>query len=494
MPVQTLPFSTLIKIDRKSIVPIFQQLAKGLIQLIEAGRIKSGFRLPSSRELAITMRLNRTTVVAAYDELSVQGWIEVVPRKGVTISSKLPLLKPKPFRDSTNEEVSRKPDFYKKLTSEHQNRQKPSFDIVVNDGYPDARIAPLQMLSSQYKTLLDRHSRHIMLINERSTGAASLRTELSLFLSQTRGLNVTADNILTTRGAQGAIYIAAQMIVKPGSKVIVGELNYSMANKVFRQLGATLIKVSIDENGINVDEIEEICKVEKPDLLYIIPHHHHPTTVTLSAERRVKLLNIIRTYQLPVIEDDYDYDFHYENSPILPLASGDHNGLILYVGSISKTLALTVRAGYLVADADTILQASKFKELMEIRGDYLMEDSIAHLFKSGEMQRHITRSVKLYKNRRDIFCDLLNSKLYEVLQFNVPYGGMAVWALFDKKLSLPKIAAALVKHRIYLNDGSLYNQEVPDINGIRLGFASINEKEIEKFVSTLFIEAKKSSS
>ena len=128
------------------------------------------------------------------------------------------------------------------------------------------------------------------------------------------------------------------MILSPGSTVIVGDLNYVLADRLFEQMGAKLIKVKVDENGIDVDEIENLCKKSTPDLLYIIPHHHHPTTVTLSKERRIKLLDIIRQYRFPVIEDDYDYDFHYENSPILPLASADHNGYVIYIGSISKTL------------------------------------------------------------------------------------------------------------------------------------------------------------
>ncbi len=275
------------------------------------------------------------------------------------------------------------------------------------------------------------------------------------------------------------------MILQPGSTVIVGDLNYVLADRLFEQMGAKLIKVKVDENGIDVDEIENICKKSPPGLLYIIPHHHHPTTVTLSKERRIKLLEIIRQYRLPVIEDDYDYDFHYENSPILPLASADHGGYVIYIGSISKTLAPTIRLGYLIAGEDFIWQASMFKRLVEIRGDVLFEESVAHLFNTGEMQRHLRKSVKLYKERRDVFCDMLNACMGDLIHFNRPNGGMAVWATVTPEYSIPDLARRLKAEKgIYMNDGSLYKYK-DDVNGIRLGFASLNTDEMQKFIDAL---------
>lgn len=486
MPVQHLPFQTLITIDRALDVPVFKQLSDELIRIIRLGYLKPAMRLPSSRELAKEMRLNRTTVVAAYDELGLQGWVSMVPRKGVIIASVLPIATPRLIAEPPQKQdvALSTPVFFRRITEERTRPAitKPVYDLVVNDGYPDSRIGPLQVLMGRYKYLQGRAMKLNALVNEAPAGSTSLRTELSSYLSRTRGLNIGPDNILLTRGAQGAIYMAAQMIIKPGSKVLVGKLSYSMASKVFRHLGAQLILVDVDEDGMDVDMIETICETEAPDLLYIIPHHHHPTTVTLSADRRAKLLKIVQQYRLPVIEDDYDYDYHYDNAPILPLASADHSGLILYIGSLSKTLSLGIRSGFLVGSEEFVWQASKLKELMELRGDYLMEDAIAYLFKTGEMSRHISRSVKLYKERRDRFCDLLSSKLQNAIHFNVPLGGMAVWALFDPKYSLPEISAELARCRIYLSDGSNYHQDNPRLNGVRLGFASLNETEMLRFI------------
>lgn len=487
MTVQTLPFSTLILIDRQSTIPIFRQLANGLIDLIKNGKIKPGYQLPASRDMASMLKLNRTTVVAAYEELQDQGWLEVIKRKGNFVSRQLPVTNPKIFGDvaSNKYPIRDANNFYKQIAvSRPATRQLKPYQLMINDGYPDARIAPLELIIDRYKFLSKRTSLHAKLLVSSISGSNSLRTELALFLSKTRALDISPEHVLVTHGAQLAIFIAASMILQPGSTVIVGDLNYVLADRLFEQLGAKLIKVKVDKDGIDVDAIENICKQSKPSLLYIIPHHHHPTTVTLSAERRIKLLDIIRRYHLPVIEDDYDYDFHYENSPILPLASAEHNGYVLYIGSISKTLAPTIRLGYLIGGEDFIWQASKLKQLLEIRGDVLFEESVAHLFNTGEMQRHLRRSVKLYRKRRDEFCDLLNSSLGNIATFTSPHGGMAVWTVFDPEYSIPHLSERLAAKGIFMNEGSIYKYK-NDVNGMRLGFASLNASEMQTFAQAL---------
>jgi len=487
MGVQVLPYSNLIEINRHSPVPIFKQVAKGIVLLIRNGKLKPGYQLPASRDMASMLKINRTTVVSAYEDLEVEGWLKVIERKGNFVAQQLPVIHPRPFEPVTAKESIPQEDsnFYRQVAARQASKRTLSpHQLMINDGYPDARLAPLDSIYDRYRFLSKRVHLHSRLLNDSAAGSMSLRTELALFLAKTRALNIEPRHVLVTHGAQLAIFIAASLILRPGSTVIVGDLNYVLADRLFEQMGAKLIKVKVDENGIDVDEIENICKISPPGLLYIIPHHHHPTTVTLSKERRIKLLDIIRQYRLPVIEDDYDYDFHYENSPILPLASADHNGYVIYIGSVSKTLAPTIRLGYLIAGDDFIWQASMFKQQVEIRGDVLFEESVAYLFNTGEMQRHLRKSLKLFKERRDVFCDMLNSCVGDIIHFNTPNGGMAVWATFTPEYSIPDLARRLAEKGIFMNDGSLHKYKV-DVNGIRLGFASLNKDEMQKFFGAL---------
>jgi len=483
-----LPFKTLIAIDKTAAAPVYQQIANSFVRLIRDSVIQPGSSLPASREMALLLQVHRKTVVAAYEELYAQDWIETIPRKGVRVSQHLPEIKPRTFKavsKISGYEGTTGFGFKKMISHPPLTIRTGPHRLVINDGFPDARIAPVDSLLKEYRRLFHRPAIQRRFMFEDRTGSANLREALARFLSDTRGLNISVQNILISHGAQMAIYMAAKLVLKPGSTVVVGEPNYFMANDIFQQFGAKLQRVAVDENGIDVDAIEKICKKKKPGLLYIIPHHHHPTTVTLSANRRMKLLQLIRAYKLPVIEDDYDYDFHYSSSPILPLASADHGGNVIYIGSLTKTLASFIRIGYMVAPENFIQEAAELRKLIDIRGDNLLEEALAVLFNNGTMQRHLKKSVKLYHQRRDMLCSLLEKEISGIVSFTKPAGGMALWARFNKMHSLPAIARRASAQGLYMSDGSAYNLGTVNYNALRMGFASLNEKEMEEAISIL---------
>lgn len=472
-----LPLYSVLNIDHDSPQPIYVQLSNSMIHLIQKGILKPGSRLPSIREMAKELKLHRKTIVAAYDEMAAQDWVYSKPRSGIIVSEHLPELKPRTFKSITENKVE------PEISSGIINSFK--FKYIINDGFPDYRIAPIEQLLKYYKNAFYYGDTEKLSLFTDPAGSPRLRHALSKYISASRIVKIKTENILITRGAQMAIYIAASLLIKPGDYVYVGEPGYGTANKTFEQLGAKLIKVPVDENGIDVDALEKKIKTKRPKLLYIIPHHHHPTTVTLSAARRMKLLSLIRQHQFYVIEDDYDYEFHYSHNPILPLASADHDGYVLYVGSITKNLSYSFRVGYLVASEKIISKATAYKSLMDIRGDLLLEDALATLYENGTMQRHIRKSVKLYHERRDMFCDLLKQGLGSKVNFNIPAGGMAVWTHFNKKYSLSKISALAATKGLWMKDGSFYNTGDINHNALRMGFASLEKKEMIKIIEIL---------
>jgi GntR family transcriptional regulator/MocR family aminotransferase len=482
-----LPFQTLLTINKDAATPVYQQIANGLVRLIRDGVIKPGAPLPGSREMALLLQVHRKTVIAAYQELFTQDWIETIPRKGVIVSQRLPEIKPRTFKAEV-----RIPAYagntgftFRQLPVLASAIRPGDQRLAINDGFPDYRIAPIDLLMREYRSLFNspaikHHARYGPV-----AGPLSLRTEMVKFLADSRGLNITPNNLLLTHGAQMAIYITAKLVLRPGATVLVGEPNYFMADMIFEQFGAKLVRIPLDDNGMDVDAIARICKKKAPDLLYIVPHHHHPTTVTLSAERRMKLLELIRQYRFPVIEDDYDYDFHYSSSPILPLASADHGGNVIYIGSFTKTLAPFVRVGYMIAPENFINEASMARRLIDIRSDNVLEEALALLFRNGDMQRHLKKSVKLYHERRDHLCQLLEKELSGVVSFRKPDGGMAIWARFNEQLPLPAIAARASAKGLFMSDGSNYSYGTRNHNALRFGFASLNEKELTEAVGII---------
>ncbi|HYF29625.1 MAG TPA: PLP-dependent aminotransferase family protein [Chitinophagaceae bacterium] len=482
-----LPFNNLLPIDRRATAPVYQQIAHGLIHLIRNGILRPGASLPSSRDMSRQLGVHRKTVVAAYQELFAQDWIDTQPRKGVYISERLPEIKPRSFKATTAKTNYDQPAQFnfQRFEASSTLRKTATRRLIIDDGFPDARMAPIDTLMKTYRRLAPRQAFHRMSMYGPAAGSENLRTAIACFLSGTRGISIKAENVLVSSGAQMAIYMAARLVLTPGSTVIVGEPGYFMANRAFEQFGAKLVRVPVDEYGIDVQAIEKICRKKKPALLYIIPHHHHPTTVTLSADRRMKLLQLVQQYKLPVIEDDYDYDFHYSSTPILPLASANHGGNVIYVGSLAKSMASHLRVGYMVATADFIEQAGNLKKLAGGRVDNILEESLAELFSQGDFHRHLKKSVKLYHERRDLLSELLQQELGDVVDFDMPDGGMAIWTRFNKKYPLAHIAGFAAARGLLMSDGSIYNTSGTDHNALRFGFASLNPKEMEESISII---------
>ena len=478
----------LIRIDASSDTPIYLQITYAFIHNIRQGRLRKGLKLPGSREVALLLDINRMTMVAAYDELQAQGWIEMLPRKGTFIRHDLPVLTPRKIdKEQADFRMPEKPGFSfdeNKIVPVAASDFPEPGKLIFNDGFPDIRLAPIEELVRNMRSLsrLSTHKKYLMYGGAQGTGL--LRDTLTEFLSDTRGLPLTARNILVTRGAQMGIYIAASLILQPGDIVVLGEPGYTGATMTFQQLGAKIVSVSVDEDGIDVDAIEKLCLRKKVRMVYVIPHHHNPTTVTLTPERRIRLLELSVKHKFAIIEDDYDYDFHYASRPMMPMASLDRHGNVLYIGTLTKTLAPAVRIGFLIAPEHFIKHAVSLRKAMDTQGDSLMENAIAALYKDGTIASHIKKSVKLYKERRDHFCSLLTNELGDRVAFKVPDGGMSVWTKF-LRADMAKVAPKAYAKGLIIKDGREYDTPARQYNAVRLGFASFNAREQEQAVSIL---------
>ena len=478
----------LIVIDTNVDTPVYLQITNAFIQHIRTGRIRKGGQLPASRALATLLGVNRMTVVASYDELQAQGWIEMVARTGTFVRQELPEIEPKLLNEpDAHVEFSEVAAFEFNRRQVHGIRISNFPDtnkLIINDGFPDVRLAPIEYLLRSMRSLSHQGAYKKYFAYGSAKGADILCETLADFLGETRGLPISTNNIMVTRGAQMGIYIAANLLLQRGDHVIVGEPNYFGANLTFQQVGATINRVTVDDEGINVDAIEQLCKQKRIRAVYVIPHHHHPTTVTLTSERRLKLLKLAERYRFAVIEDDYDYDFHYARNPVMPIASLDYQGSVIYIGTLAKVFAPAVRIGFMVGPVDFITAAAKIRRVMDWQGDSLMEAAIADLYRDGTIVRHIKKALKIYRARRDHFCDLLKNELGNVVDFTVPEGGMSVWTKFVG-MDLGEISRKAYDKGLVIGDGTVYNTGEVYYNAARLGFSSLDFSEQEQAIGIL---------
>ncbi len=474
--------------------PLYQQLESEIIQLICRGILKPGQALPSSRSLAESLQLNRKTVVATYEELSAQGWVETKDRSGVYVSSQLPETSARMVKVN-NEKLTRsqQPGYplittqpFNYATVDDQNRDINRTGIrgplyKFDDGFPDPRIAPIEQLVREYRRLGKGRLKNQLLMYGPEYGSFRLRVELAKFLNRTRGMQVTEKEILITKGTQMAIYLSAQLLIRPGDTVFVPEPGYFEANQIFKLAGANLVFIHVDKEGMDVDMMEQLCEQKAPRLVYIIPHHHRPTTVTLSAERRMRLMNLACKYGFALLEDDFDFDYHFTSNPLLPLATIDTGGHIIYVGSFCKSIAPGIRIGFMVAPEMVINEAAAIRRLIDRQGEQLLEEATAELLSAGDISRHIKKSYKVYQGRLENTCRLLSEHLGEYLTFDRPNGGLAIWATYRQGISASAVARNAGKLGLKLSDGSNYFFQ-PDVSQprdfIRMGYCSLNENEM----------------
>ncbi len=480
-----LPYSTLLTIDKSAKMPVFLQIAAALTDAIRRGVLPPGVRLPGSRALATALQLHRKTVVAAYDELLAQGWLETQTSRGTYVSKKLPEVLPEALRINAGPAAgaARKAGFrFQKNTLLDFPVLQGVNTLAFNDGFPDPRLAPWDALGRAYRTVL-RHGYRKNLFSYADTfGEVSLRAAMADYLRESRGLPIGVENVLLTRGSVMAMHLVAQSVLQPGDVVVVGEIAYATGNLIFRHAGARLVTVPVDERGLDVAALERLCREMPVRMVYVTPHHHYPTTVSMPAERRLQLLQLARTHGFCILEDDYDFDFHYDSTPVLPLASADTGRHVVYVGSLSKVFSPALRVGYVVAPAEVIEALANLRRIIDRQGDNLQEAALAVLFREGDMRRHLKKAQKTYQRRRDLFCERLRSELGHVVEFTKPGGGLAVWARFDPAFPLPELAKKARANGLWISDGVNYGTH---LNAARLGFAAVNEAEIERGMGIL---------
>lgn len=481
------PYKTSIEFDRKNSQALYLQLANQIIQFIKNQTLGPNTRLPGSRTLAKQLNVHRKTIVACYEELSLQGWVESVPKKGTFVLRNLPVLQQQKLKELKTDglRVNVGFSFYGNPILQTKSTKREDGFMYFNDGISDGRLTPIDEIARTYRRISAKKTVFEHLSYGSTYGNDTLREVLVAYLNATRGLHGTKANVLITRGSQMGIWLSSQLLLQKDDVIVVGKTNYASADATFLYQKARIERVSVDEDGIVTDAIEKLCKQQQIKAVYVTSHHHHPTTVTLSAKRRIHLLNLSRQYNFAIIEDDYDYDFNYNHAPILPLASHDTNGNVIYIGSVCKTVAPVYRVGYLIASKEFVDEAAKLRGFVDRQGDALLELTFADFIKSGDLDRHIRKVMKIYEKRRDLFCTLLKDKLGSYFHFEIPKGGMAVWVKSKSDYSWETISAVARKHRLGIGNWQRYDSAELGHNYIRIGFAAYNEEEIGELINRL---------
>jgi GntR family transcriptional regulator/MocR family aminotransferase len=481
-----------IDLDRDATQPLVLQIARAVAADIQRGRLRPGDRLPGSRKLAGALDVHRNTVLAALAELIAEGWIETIPAQGTFISRTIPDDRGRPFsrRLSTRMRVpERVPFVLPRVPDAYRPPVLPPGTLNLSNGAPDIRLVPVRALGRAYRRVMSQRGVELLGYGD-PEGHPALRSALASMLARTRGLAVTGEDVFVTRGSQMALSLAARALVSPGDVVAVEQVGYRPAWEAFRSAGATVVPIPIDADGLDVEALKKVATRTPLRAIYVTPHHQYPTTVTLKAARRLALLALARAHRIAIVEDDYDHEFHYDGRPVLPLASADDTGLVVYIGTLSKILAPSLRIGYIVAPAAVLKNVGAIRSLFDIQGDLATEAAIATLIDDGELQRHVARVRRIYANRREILSDSLRRTLGDRVDFTVAPGGMALWVRLHTSLDVETWARLSLERRVFWFTGRRYAFDARPIPFARFSFAWLNERELPEAVNRMAAAAR----
>jgi GntR family transcriptional regulator / MocR family aminotransferase len=478
-------WSLLLETGGEGELPVFLRIARALAEDARRGRLAPGTRLPGSRELAKLLDVHRNTVLAAYRELMAEGFVVTGAGRGTFLARSLPEVRPRRWgmqgserrRDGSSLgfefDAPRGPSPYESI---------PHGTFALYGGLPDVRLVPRALLTRAYGRVVRRSSELLGYGDPR--GELRLREAIAEMLRTRRGLVVEPAEVLLTRGSQMALALCGEVLTRPGDVVAVEALGYAPAWHALARRGARLLPVPVDDQGLVTSELEALCTRQTVRAVYVTPHHQYPTTVTLSAARRMELLELARARGFALIEDDYDHEFHYEGRPVLPLASTDR-GSVLYLGSLSKVLAPGVRLGYLVAPPAVAEAATRARIFFDRQGDRMTEAALAELLEDGELQRHIWRTRRSYHARRDHAVAVLRERLGEQLELDVPSGGMALWARVRRSLPVTEWHRESARRGVLFQPGQRFTFDGRALQYVRIGFAGLTEKELGTAVGRL---------
>ena len=458
---------------------LYLKISNAIRNSIKEGNVKLGEKLPSARSLAEQLSVNRHTVMAAYNELVAQGWVETKQRQGYRVALTLPI-----YNSLSQQSMPYCP------SEKHQwrviKKGQASFPRVASDyafnfagGNPDIELFPFNEFRGFVNDALNRPSIKELNYGENS-GFRPFINEVSTYLRRVR--SVIDKEIIVVNGTQEALYILSQVLLEKGDKVAVENLGYKPAWQALQNAGAALVGIKQTEKGIDVDHLEAMIKSHKIRLLYLTPLHQYPTTTTLPSDKRVKIYRLAQQHQIPIIEDDYDHEFHYSSQPLPPLAANDPAGLVIYLSSFSKIMFPGIRLGVIAVDKTLAKHIISYRTLMNHKASVLPQDAVARWMRDGGFERHLRKSTRTYQQRRKHMVDILNSFIDEGIriEFTIPKGGMALWINVGKNAQ--EIANKASERGIFMLAENAFHLDAANNQDkfLRLGFAGQNEENIKQ--------------
>lgn len=460
-----------LHIDLGDGAQLTSRIYTGILDAVLDGRLRPGDRLPSTRHLANRLGVARSTVTSAYERLTAEGFLASHVGAGTFVAHQpLPSVR---RRHAPSGAVVARP-LWRSMTGAPPPAATGDIEFDFGVGVPDADLFPLDT----WRRLVGRELRSAAMRSGSyapAEGAAAAREAIARHAGVSRSVHADPDDVIVTHGAQQALDLVGRILIEPGACVAMEEPGYPPARKLFQSLGAQVVGVPVDEEGLDVGALPSSAR-----LVYVTPSHQFPLGVPMSLGRRSALLAWASNHDAVVVEDDYDSEFRFEDRPLEPLQHLDPDGRVIYVGSFSKTMLPSLRLGFLVSPASLRAPLRAAKALTDSHGDPAMQRALARFIDTGELARHVRRATRTYRTRRDAVIALLSDRFDDWLEVVPSCAGLHVATRLraDAEVDIDQVVARARSANVHVESVAAYCATSPPVAGLVIGYGALSSAQI----------------
>ncbi len=436
------------------------------------GRLKRGVRLPSTRDFAMQHDVSRGIAMLVMEQLRDEGYLTSKIGAGTWVNERLP--------DDLLTVCARMPAKPMKAPALLSSTTRPIRPFQSSD--PDVSLFPLDIWSR----LTSRHLRRAtkaLLSGVDSAGYAPLRNAIAEYLGTSRGVQCQASQVIVVTGTQQALDLVARLFVRPGESAWIEDPGYFAAAWALRNAGANIVPVPVDSDGMDVERGMQLAPRAK--LAYVTPAHQAPMGVTMSIERRVALLRWAKSAKSVIVEDDYDSEFRFTGVPIPALQGLDKTGSVIFIGSFNKVLFPGLRLGYIVVPEQLVDKVVRMRYQMDLWANSINQAVLTDFIADGHLGRHLRRMRETYAERRCALQSAAERYVGDSLQLSGMHAGLATPAFYRARVSSRDFESEAAKQGIDATALERYSVNKRRIQGVLLGFAAFESREINQGMQKL---------
>jgi GntR family transcriptional regulator / MocR family aminotransferase len=471
---------------RRTKTSAYRWLYDSLRAEILAGHLRSGDRLPATRDLARQYKLSRGTIVSAFDILKSEGYLQGTIGSGTYVSKILPeaLFQ---VRRAVQAQASARAN-EKPCLSGYARHAKlfPAFEIRPSRAFR-ANLPALDLfpttLWTQITTRRLRRASVSLLLGCDALGYKPLRDAVTHYLTTSRGVNCSSDQVAIVSGTQEALDLSARLLLNPGDRVAMEDPGYIGARMVFQAVGATISAVPVDDDGMKV----QAQKLRGSRLVYVTPGHQLPLGITMGLPRRLELLAWAQKSRALIFEDDYDSEYRYRGRPIPALQGFDRHGSVIFAGSFSKVLFPSLRLGYLVIPPGLVDRVRAAISLTTRHAPLMDQAVLCDFITEGHFGRHLRRMREVYAGRLSVLLQEAKEKLAGLLEISDVEAGLQTVGWLHRRFNAKSAAKAAAARNVEVVPLSQYTDGSVARQGLQLGFATIDSREIRRGIQDLAI-------